>query len=155
MCTHIPGLPQCWPAVCGRAGAPRWCPKPGPAGTAPSLALGQLGSKGGHATFAKGFSLFPSPAWGCILGSESSGAGHETQTWWAYRPKGISFQQALEVAKLSFESPQALARAGARSLPTPTCASPRQGERMRADRIPHCDKRLRSWSWELTCSGCN
>lgn len=65
LCTHIPG-----PAVRGRPGAPRWCPKPG---TAPSLALGLLGSKGGHTTSAKGFSLFPSPARGHIPSSKSSG----------------------------------------------------------------------------------
>lgn len=106
MCTHIPGPPQRWPAVRGRPGAPRWCPKPGPAGTVPSLALGQLGSQGGHTTFAKGFFLFPSPAWGHIPGSESSRVRHETQTSWASLPEGTSSQQALEVAKLSFESPR-------------------------------------------------
>lgn len=105
MCTHIPGPPQRWPAVHGRPGAPRWCPKPGPPGAAPRLALGQLGSKGEHTTFAKGFSLLPSPAQGHISGSESSRVRRETQTSWASPPKGTLFQKALEAAKLSFEFP--------------------------------------------------
>lgn len=121
LCTHIPG-----PAVRGRPGAPRWCPKPG---TAPSLALGLLGSKGGCAASAKGFSLFPSPARGHI---PIRVVRHKTSPDGLLPPEGIPFQRGLEAAELSFDPPVPFAP----SLPTASCTSPRQGERQGADRIP-------------------